>query len=390
MVSGSVAIGSRGRAFIRTAFAVAMLAAAGTGAAAQEAPGGDPVVFSRLYQNPADVELNLLYAQTAETRGEHRKALATYERVLLIDPTNARARAGLARTRNLLAPNFTNFTLSIGGGYESNPLQRPDAAPQRSSGFGFAELRMRDERRIGGTRWRTHLAGGLSLFSDASEVNDGFVAGDVGPLFQATPGIAVRPSVVAGWRALDGTTLFAEIGAALELEGYLDGALQAVRLAAVWRDYGEAWVSDGGLVVDLSGRFARQAVLFDRDTIVFRPGARYSDVDNQGAIFVPADFAPGRYFQIGARLDYFYAFTDTISAGAHFAIYQRWYDAPGVPGGPDREDTYLSPGASITFGNVLLQAVDFVVVYRYEDNLSNVDFREFDNHVVAARFDVRF
>ena len=51
-------------------------------------------LFVRILINPTDVDLNLRYAKLAEEQGEIRKALATYERILLQDPDNSEAKAG--------------------------------------------------------------------------------------------------------------------------------------------------------------------------------------------------------------------------------------------------------------------------------------------------------
>ncbi len=371
--------------------AACLLAAAGPDARAADAPAPrDGVFFPAVYADPSDIAANIAYAEAAEARGEWHKALTAYERILLIDPGNAAAREGLARVRFQLAPDFTTFRLTVGGGYESNPLQRPDSQPTPDSALALFTLRVRDERRIGALRWRSHAWGGGELFPDANEVNQLFVGGDVGPLVPVTSTITMRPSVTGSYRSLDGVTLFGEIGGALEAEGYLDGALQAARLKVVWRDYGSRWVSDGGVVVDLDARLARSGVFSSQDAVFFRPALRYSGVDNQSALFIPADFAPGRYFEIGANLAYAYAFTPWLSATADFGVYQRWFEDPVVVGGEDREDTYLSPGLAVTVSDVLSEAVDVTLGYRFEHNASNYAVREFDNHRITARLGVDF
>ncbi|MEM8854525.1 MAG: hypothetical protein AAGD34_12555 [Pseudomonadota bacterium] len=379
------------RALRRVTLALALGFGSLAGGAALAADGETVgPLFADLYADPGNVDLNIAYAQRAESRGEYRKALTTYERVLLIDPSNAAARKGMSRMRFLLAPNFTNFRFTIGGGFESNPIQRPDFAPQPSSGFGALALTMRDERRIGRLRWRTNAFGGADIFTHTPEVTTIYAGGDVGPLIQLSPSITLRPSVVGTYRTLDGVSLFGEAGGALELEGYLDGARQSVRLGAVWREYGSDWVSDGGIVVDLTGHFARAGLLSPRDTLIVRPNARYSGVENANGVLIPENFEPGKYFQIGGRVDYRFAFTERLSAGVEMAIYQRWFEDEVTAGGDKRSDTYFAPGASVRIGDILTEAADVTLGYRYEVTQSNDPGREFDNHVVSARFGVNF
>ena len=57
---------------------------------------------AQIINNPTDIELNLRYARLAEQRGEPRKALAAYERVLIYDPNNVEAKSGLDRSSGTL------------------------------------------------------------------------------------------------------------------------------------------------------------------------------------------------------------------------------------------------------------------------------------------------
>lgn len=372
-----------------------LLASTGTGPRAADiggAPSAASPEFAALLADPANVELNLAYARAAEARGEWRKALATYERILVNHPGNAEALAGLAAMRRRIAPDFTNWTLEAGGGYNSNPLQRPDSADPPDSGLGFAELRLRDERRIGDWRWRTQAAtGGVVLENAADALNTFYVGANVGPVLPLTPRIDVRPSVQAAYRALQAGTLFTEIGGAVELEGPFAGALQSVRLGAVYRDYGNAFVSDSGLVLDLAGHFAKGGLLLERDTFVLRPRLRYSDVDNAASVpFVPAAFAPGKYFEVGARADYEVALGDAVIVGGNFTVFQRWFADPVVPGGDDREDTFLAPGAALTLTNLVSDSVDIRFDYVHQWQTSNDPLRDFDADVATARLVVRF
>src|SRR5690606_18505044 len=85
-------------------------------------PGSDIALLrDRLLDDPTNTELNLQYALVAEGRGEARKALGTYERILLNDPGNAAARRGLLRVRRQLLPPETSTILTGGLRWEANP-----------------------------------------------------------------------------------------------------------------------------------------------------------------------------------------------------------------------------------------------------------------------------
>lgn len=370
-------------------------------ATVQAADIGEPVVedvagsaeFARVFANPGDLEANLAYAQSAEARGELRIALATYERILVNFPGNPEALEGLSRIRRLLEPDFTNWTLSIGGGYNSNPLQRSDAAGTPDSGFGIVDLALRDDRDIDGLRWRTRAYGGGILLGDAaSAVNTAYFGGDIGPVWQLTPRYDIRASLEGAYRALQGGTLYGEIGGAVEVEGFHQGATQAVRLRVVHRSYGDAFPSDDGVVVDLDGRFSFSGVLTDRDAFIVRPHFRYSGVDGNvfAPVFVPLDFAPGQYFDFGGRIDYNIAVSEYVILGAKFSGFYRGFTDSSVPLGPDTNDWYIAPGASAVLTNIVSDSVDLRLDYEHQLRRSNDASRDFDADVVAGRLVYRF
>src|SRR5688572_4814547 len=78
-------------------------------------------IFEQILQDPGNPGLNLRYARLATERGDIRKALAAYERILAQDPTNEEAKAGIRRIQRELEPSITRVTLQLGGQYESNP-----------------------------------------------------------------------------------------------------------------------------------------------------------------------------------------------------------------------------------------------------------------------------
>jgi len=70
-------------------------------------------VFEQILQDPGNPGLNLRYAPLAIDRGELRKALAAYERILAQDPDNEEAKAGIRRIQRQLEPTLTRATLLL-------------------------------------------------------------------------------------------------------------------------------------------------------------------------------------------------------------------------------------------------------------------------------------
>ena len=67
------------------------------------------VVFGQLLAEPGNPSLNLRYAELAMERGETRKALAAYERVLARDPGNRQVIRAYNRVKRRLQPKVTAF-----------------------------------------------------------------------------------------------------------------------------------------------------------------------------------------------------------------------------------------------------------------------------------------
>src|SRR5437763_13074835 len=155
----------------RLLFAVAALIATAFFASASAADAIEPVsgpgasaelarVYAQILRDPTNSQLNLEYAMLAETSGRLRWALAAYERVLVNDPGNLDAQAGLQRVRRRLQPNTTQFVAELGAVGESNPRYLPSDG--RAEAQALASLAMRDERTLADVRWRTTaLAYGL-------------------------------------------------------------------------------------------------------------------------------------------------------------------------------------------------------------------------------------
>ncbi|MBB4304987.1 hypothetical protein GGD81_004053 [Rhodobium orientis] len=345
--------------------------------------------YGAVLADPTDPMINNAYAARAEARGEYRKALATYERILVHHPDNAEAISGLMRMRRRLQPSSTQVFLELGGAYQSNPRQFPSPG-ETDDGNAFSVIRILDERSFGSQRWRTMIEGSGEIFGDLDVLDNFALSADTGPLFDLTPTIAVRPALVGGYAFLDGGSFFGEVGASLGFEGYLQGALQSIEIRATWRDYADRWVSDDGAVIDVRGHFGYGGLIDDADAIIVKPRLRWSGVDTRPGVVIPSGFEPGRYFEAGTKLEYYYPFAEWLLAGPNVGLFQRWFDKPVTVGGADRRDTYLAPGGSVILRDLVAENVDFRFDYRYEMQDSNDPTRDFDNHAVAGRILARF
>ena len=379
-------------AFALTAYAVALGASITPALAVDRSEAialGE--AYQRVLANPTDTAANMEYARLAEAVGQPRKALATYERVLLYDPENAEALAALVRIRRQLQPDTTLVTLTGGLGYESNPLQRH--SDLESSLKAYVAGRVEDERRLGDTRWRTLLLGNAEYFSDVSQLDYGYLGGVTGPILPVGAQLSVNPFAGGGVSFLDNAYYYSEAIAGMQFEGYLQGAYQLLRVRGGYRSFGDQSISTDGFYADVVGRWALPQVVQDSDVFVFTPHARWSGIggiDVTNTSLGPDDIKPGDYVSWGARFEYFNQVADWLTLGGGVDVTQTLYSNLYAPDGDKRDDVMIEPLLSAVFNRALGMQTDIALDYRYQWNQSNDEQAEFGNHIAMARVVTRF
>ncbi len=211
-------------------------------------------VYAAIINDPTNTALNLKYAELAEARQDYKAALATYERILVNDPTNATARDGLQRIRRIIDPAKTQKTLEVGATWESNPLLVPDATPDF---LGYGSFSVRDERALGEQRWRTNLSLYGEGYANTTSMDYASLAADIGPLIDIPgTGGTFRPALGVGTAYFDGKVYYGDINASGLFEGSLNGAYQWLRLRAGYRQYDPSFTSGAGGYADVTGKFS--------------------------------------------------------------------------------------------------------------------------------------
>lgn len=362
------------------AIAVAMPSAFSARASADELTD----VYARIIANPVDTELNLQYALLAEGRGEYRKALAAYERVLINDPGNESARRGLQRVRRIIEPAVTLTTAEAGAVIESNPLHAADGS--ETDVFGFGRLRIRDERPLGAHRWRTIFGAYGEAHAREQQLNYANVDAETGPLIDLDGTMMTfRPAVGGGAAYFDGRFYYWDVNVSGTLEGYLQGAYQWIRLRTGYRQFDPSFSADRGAYADLTGRLALQDVVHANDVFSIAPKLRWSGIEG-----LPQDggdeFAPGLYVEAGATFEYSKVVNQALTAAVNLRLNQRWYEDIGSG---SREDFLVSPGAALIFTGLFGVQTDLKLDYRYEWNDSNDDDHDWQNHVFKVGVSVR-
>ncbi|WP_395646371.1 outer membrane beta-barrel protein [Terricaulis sp.] len=359
--------------------AVSMIALSAGVAYAQQAADLDSL-NQQIIDNPQDVALNLSYARAAEAQGKPRLALVAYERILINDPSNEEARRGYERIRRQIEPGYTIARLEVGARWDSNALNASDDSfvlftDDREATTYYGKLLVANESEFMNRRWRSLLNIDIEQTPDLEDLDYDFVGVETGPIFYAAPHLAALPSIGGGAAWLGGDLYFTEVNLNLMLEGRVTGASYWARARAGFRDYDPNensffdTVTENGPYVELRAGVTKPHLFFERDTLLVSPFVRWSDIDGTVYSFSLFDeLSPGKYFEYGADVNYNYQISDHVQASVG-ALYRERDFRDSI-----REDTYLSPQASVTVQSVFNCSCDVRLQYRYRDNDTN-DFQ---------------
>jgi tetratricopeptide (TPR) repeat protein len=349
---------------------------------------------AQILRDPANVELNLRYARLAEQKGELKKALSAYERVSVNNPSNYEAQEGFRRIVRKLQPDVTRLTVELGGGWESNPARM--AGGSKAEWLGLARAELRDDRRFGEVNWRSiGSAIGEFYLHDGSAINYASAGALTGPVWDVTPQFALHAALGGGAALYGDHKLYEEGVAVFTLESSFWNGAQTGRLRLGFRGYDEFFGGTDGFYTDVSERFAFFSVLQKNDIVSVLPWFRWSDIAGATTtVNLPFDETqPGRYWEAGLRVEYFWPVTPWMIVGASLAAAYRDYADPTIlkNGTPElRRDWIYMPGLSVIFPKLLFDTADLRVDYRYEDNRSNVAFDTYVDHQITTSAVFRF
>ena len=355
-------------------------------------------VFDQLLQDPANSDLNFRYARIARERGELRKALAAYERILATDPDNEEAQEGIRRVKRLLEPDATEVVVLIGGQYETNPQHEVDTNSGTDDTALIGRLLVTDDRKFGETRWRTNgdfFSNWHAKFGEIDFLNLGV---RTGPVFELTEDWDIHPAVGASYAILDSETFFYEGAFSVAIEAVNGGVFKSLNLRAAFDQIDDEIAGRNAYVFEINPRFVIADLVTTNDTVILNPLYRFNGTEGTGALGTDAsgDTFPLNYQQIGGRVDYYFPITPEIYVGINLTGYYEDYNESvidpetGQETSENREDIYLSPGLQVIFARVFLANHDVVVSYQYETNFSNDDFEDFENHIAGVRSVWRF
>ncbi len=382
------------RAGFGAAFAVAIGIAAGTASAQQTADLQE--LFRQVLVNPTDTGANIRYAKEAERRGELRKALSAYERIVLNEPNNREARGEYERIKALLEPAQTRFQFGFGGQFETNTDLNDGNG--RDDFSGIVTFRVDDDRRLfGSTLWRSSL----QLYADAhartSSADFMYGSASTGPVFLVGNGWRFHPFVTAESGLADYDFLFwsAGIGGTLETRG--SDPLRSVTASVSYADFASGggngpFTPDNGrdaVVAGLSVRLGWDNIIAKTDAIELRPQVVYNGAKDSEFTF----WQGGATLSYAASLFSFAGGVGNVFISPEVTVQYRRYKGAEQGRSNDRKDLRVSPALRLI---AMYDNYTAVLGYIYDRNFSNYDNenglngRDYVNHRVGLNFFVDF
>ncbi|MGE0152505.1 MAG: hypothetical protein AB7R90_07780 [Reyranellaceae bacterium] len=384
----------RAQAGLGMAAAVAFAAASFSPAAAQQAADLQEL-FRQVMQNPSDATANLRYAKEAERRGELRKALSAYERMVLNDPNNAQARGEYERIKALLEPAQTRYQFGFGGQWESNINLDKDG--KRDDFSGVVTFRVDDDRRFGSQLWRSSL----QLYGDAHARTSSadFLYGNAstGPVFLFENGWRIHTFLMAETGFADYDFLFysAGLGGTIETRG--TDPLRSITFGVSYADFNgsngsssfDAEPGRDAVVFGLSARLGWDNVLAKVDGIELRPAMVYNVAEKSRFTFLQAGLTAS--YVVG--LFTFSGGVGNVYLNPEVTVQYRTYEGEEPGRSNERKDFRVAPALRLIG---MYDNFSAVLGYAYDRNFSNYDqsagmeSRDYTNHRISLNFYVDF
>jgi hypothetical protein len=363
--------------------------------------------FERLLQNPNEIAANLDYAQSLQAAGRTDEARQIYRKVLNLDPNNVTATAALAALGGGAPfPSSgaqTDYTLRLGGAYETNSARRPPNFRGFVDEIISGEFTINDTRRLGDLT----LQSNLDIYSNAhnrySPGDISYFSLDTGPLFDLDVAGKLRVAI-GGEYVLQGRSPIPANGdhnrqfefdsGNLIFNWFPPGKmpLQSVNLLVGYDNFRNSASFRNGVVMRLTAPSVFEEVLPIHTQLVVTPGFIYNGADQPN---IPVR-QPAHYNELNVD---FLTLTPVVEhqLGAErvvvkFGVFAdaQFYDSrdPGLP--HTRQDFRVIPLAGIRLVRFLSTPVQLDLDYRYDRNFSNDFAQRFVDHIFSLTATLRF
>jgi hypothetical protein len=399
----------RCRAFVMVAALCAVAPFLVQRAAGQMAgPDNSLLQYETLLLNPDEIAANLAYAQTLQAAGQTDEAQRVYRKVLSLDPNNATATAGLAALGGAapLATDGaqTDYTLRLGGAYETNSARRPSPFRPFLDWVGAGEFTVNDTRRLGDFTWQSNLDVYSNAHNRYSPGDITYVSLDSGPVFDlGAPG---KLRVAAGGEyVLQGISPIPTSGAHRREFEFDSGnlilnwfppakmALQSVNLLVGYDNFRASESFRSGVVMRLTAPMVFDEVTPFHTQLLVTPGFIYNGADEPDIV---PQLQPAHYSEINADILALTTVAEHQFLGERLVVKlgvftdAQFYDSHDPVPISDRRDFRVIPLAGLRLVRFLSTPVQLDLDYRYDRNFSNDFAQRFVDHIVSLTATIRF
>jgi len=340
-------------------------------------------IFLKIFKNPANLQLNILYAKLAEEKGKLETALVTYERLALLDPNNEEWKSNIDRIRDLLQPSETNVIAVLGAKIDTNGPLNADNVGNRAEYNASAVLVLDDERSLGSLRYQTTS----QLYADynrKASASDLIVAAlQFGPLLRASTSWQVRPAIQYELTITDrhDRGLFTNsAGTLFNFENLDEGLFTAADISLYYVDFDDETSGKDAVVFTGSGEFVHQGFR-EADQVILTPDVTFNGAKSgQGS-----DGFRDKYYELGLDIAYVMQISEDLEIGPTFSYYYRDYTDYEPGGSTERDDHNFNIGLEMMASNVIPDII-ILLNYSFERNKSSLETETYRNHSIGINF----
>jgi hypothetical protein len=347
-------------------------------------------IFLRLIKNPADLEVNVLYAKLAEKRGKIGRALATYERLALLEPKNKRWKENVERLRDLARPPETTVAAVFGGRIDTNGPLNADGVGNRAEYNGSLVLTLDHKRSLEGLKYQ---ATGL-FFADwnkKSRSSDLMLAAlQIGPLFKISTSWQLRPALLAERSNTDRTTRGGDLFFRNSLSwsgGFLfnfanldEGPIRAVDTSLYFVGFDKETNGKDAFVFTSSSGLGFQGFR-KNDQLGITPDFTFNGARGGKG----GDGFRDLYYEVGFNIEYEIQVLENFRFGPTFSYHYRDYPKYEPGGSTKRFDNNFVTGLQASASKIIPN-IELLGTYSYERNKSKLPTETYRNHSMGLNF----
>ena len=340
-------------------------------------------IFLRLLKNPADLQLNILYAKNAEERGKINLAIVTYQRMILLDPNNKQWKDNIERLRDLLRPPETTVAAVLGTRISTNAPLNPDGNGNRAGYNESIVVTLDHKRRLGGLRYQA-TGQFYADYNVKDSASDLILAGlQFGPLLRISTSWQLRPALLfdrsstdrrkRGFFSYSAGTLFNFVN--------LDsGPIRIVDISLYHVGFNNETAGKDSIIFTSSSGLEYQG-LKESDQLILTPNITF----NRARGGRGSDGFRDLYYELGFEIEYVTKILENLEIGPLFSYYYRDYIDYEPGGSTKRDDQNFNIGLQSTAINIIPDIV-ILATYSFERNKSNLANETYRNHSIGISF----